>query len=80
MFKLAMVVAPKEAMFEAVVREPLEKSLKLLHEIGFNGVELSVIDPGNIEEANIEASIARAKNRIGHFHVADSNRLAPGMG
>ena len=49
MFKLAMVVAPKEAMFEAVVREPLEKSLKLLHEIGFNGVELSVIDPGNIE-------------------------------
>lgn len=223
LFKLAMVVAPKEAMFEAVVREPLEKSLKLLHEIGFNGVELSVIDPGNIEvnylrkilseygleipalstglnyihhglslsspnleirkravkrlkkivnlaekmeagvvvglmrgkseqgiakenaykymveglkeicshaevkgvkiffeplnryetdlintvdeglklleevgkdnllllldtfhmnieEANIEASIARAKNRIGHFHVADSNRLAPGMG
>lgn len=223
MFRLAMVIAPKTAKFEAVAKEPLERSLKLLHEIGYEGVELSVIDPSemdmryiknliesygmeipalstglnylhyglsisspdkevrdraisrlkeiidfasnfnagvviglmrgkteggisrteayrlmkeglskvcsyaeqrdvdiffeplnryetdlvntveeglnliyslnknnlfllldtfhmNIEEAVIEESIAKAKNRIGHFHVADSNRLAPGMG
>jgi 5-keto-L-gluconate epimerase len=34
----------------------------------------------NIEEANIEASIRRAGPRIGHVHVADSNRWHPGAG
>ncbi|QOJ79497.1 sugar phosphate isomerase/epimerase [Infirmifilum lucidum] len=34
----------------------------------------------NIEEPVIEDSIRAAGDRIGHFHVADSNRYAPGMG
>ncbi|HDH06822.1 MAG TPA: sugar phosphate isomerase/epimerase, partial [Thermoproteales archaeon] len=34
----------------------------------------------NIEEPLIEESIKKAGKKIGHFHVADSNRLAPGMG
>ncbi len=34
----------------------------------------------NIEEPIIEDSIRTAGNKIGHFHVADSNRYAPGMG
>lgn len=34
----------------------------------------------NIEEPVIEDSIRLAGEKIGHFHVADSNRLAPGMG
>ncbi len=33
-----------------------------------------------LEEKNVYDAILRAGNNIGHFHVADSNRLAPGMG
>jgi len=34
----------------------------------------------NIEEPSVEASIQKCGERIFHFHVADSNRWAPGMG
>jgi sugar phosphate isomerase/epimerase len=34
----------------------------------------------NIEEADMPASIAETKEFIAHYHFADSNRLAPGMG
>ena len=33
-----------------------------------------------LEEQNLYDAILRAGNHIGHFHVADSNRLAPGLG
>ncbi len=34
----------------------------------------------NIEEPNIEESIYRCGNKLGHVHFADSNRMYPGMG
>ncbi len=34
----------------------------------------------NIEETDIFAAIRRAKGRLVGFHVADNNRMAPGMG
>lgn len=34
----------------------------------------------NIEEANMQESIIENKELIAHYHIADSNRLAPGMG
>jgi len=34
----------------------------------------------NIEEASMEASLTSVKDMLRHVHVADSNRLAPGMG
>ena len=34
----------------------------------------------NIEEVSIEKALETAGDRIGHVHVADSNRLAPGRG
>lgn len=34
----------------------------------------------NIEEDNIYAAIKRAKDKLVGFHVADNNRMAPGMG
>lgn len=34
----------------------------------------------NIEEASIEQALRRAGSRLGHVHVADSNRRAPGWG
>ena len=57
MFKLAMVIAPKMAKFEAVVKEPLENSIRLLHEIGYDGVELSIIDPNEIDIQHVKSLI-----------------------
>lgn len=34
----------------------------------------------NIEEVSIEKAVLMAGKRIGHMHVTDSNRLAPGQG
>lgn len=34
----------------------------------------------NIEEPSIASSIFRCKDLVWHVHIADSNRLAPGMG
>ena len=34
----------------------------------------------NIEEASIEGTLMRYRDKIGYIHFADSNRLAPGMG
>ena len=34
----------------------------------------------NIEEVSIAAAIRQAGDLLGHFHAADSNRRAPGMG
>lgn len=34
----------------------------------------------NIEEINISAALERAGKMIGHFHLADSNRMSPGSG
>lgn len=34
----------------------------------------------NIEEGNMYAAIKRAKDKLVGFHVADNNRMAPGMG
>ncbi|MCL6547587.1 MAG: sugar phosphate isomerase/epimerase [Alicyclobacillus sp.] len=34
----------------------------------------------NIEEADLAASIRQAGTHIGHVHLADSNRLQPGLG
>ncbi|MFH1927843.1 MAG: sugar phosphate isomerase/epimerase family protein [Chloroflexota bacterium] len=34
----------------------------------------------NIEESSIGAALVSAASLIGHVHIADSNRLAPGMG
>jgi sugar phosphate isomerase/epimerase len=34
----------------------------------------------NIEEASISAAVVQAAPSLGHLHIADSNRLAPGRG
>ena len=54
MFKKSMVVAPPSAEFEAVVRVPLENALKILHELGFEGVELSILDPNHLNLKELE--------------------------
>lgn len=57
-----------------------DQALALADEIGPNcGVCLDVFHM-NIEEDDIYGAIRRAKGRIKGFHIADNNRMAPGMG
>jgi sugar phosphate isomerase/epimerase len=57
-----------------------DQALALAKEVGTNcGVCLDVFHM-NIEEDNMYDAMRRAKGRIVGFHVADNNRMAPGMG
>jgi D-psicose/D-tagatose/L-ribulose 3-epimerase len=56
------------------------QALALAEEVGPNcGVCLDVFHM-NIEEDDMFETIRKAKGRIAGFHVADNNRMAPGMG
>lgn len=57
-----------------------DQALALAKEIGPNcGVCLDAFHM-NIEEDDMFAAIRRAGDRLVNFHVADNNRMAPGMG
>lgn len=57
-----------------------DQALALAKEVGPNcGVCLDVFHM-NIEEDDMFETIRRAAGRINGFHVADNNRMAPGMG
>ncbi len=57
-----------------------DQALALAQEVGPNcGVCLDVFHM-NIEEDDMYEAIRRAKGRLVGFHVADNNRMAPGMG
>ncbi|TVP98554.1 MAG: sugar phosphate isomerase/epimerase [Balneolaceae bacterium] len=57
-----------------------DQALALAKEVGPNcGVCLDVFHM-NIEEDDMFETIRQAKGRIAGFHVADNNRMAPGMG
>lgn len=57
-----------------------DQALALAKEVGPNcGVCLDVFHM-NIEEDDIYEAIRRTKGRLAGFHVADNNRMAPGMG
>jgi D-psicose/D-tagatose/L-ribulose 3-epimerase len=57
-----------------------DQALALAEAVGPNcGVCLDTFHM-NIEEDDIYAAIRRAKGRLVGFHVADNNRMAPGMG
>jgi len=67
--------------YESKLINRVEEGLRFLEELGADNVYL-LLDTFhmNIEERSIEEAIRLAGEKIGHFHVADSNRLAPGMG
>ncbi len=57
-----------------------DQALALANAVGPNcGVCLDTFHM-NIEEDNLYDAIRRAKGRLAGFHVADNNRMAPGMG
>lgn len=59
----------------------VDEALHLLHQIGSPTLKL-LVDTFhmNIEEADIAGSVRRAGSTIGHVHLVDSNRQAPGHG
>ena len=67
--------------YESRLINTVAEGLAVLDEVGAENL-LLLLDTFhmNIEERVIEDSIRQAGGRIGHFHVADSNRLPPGMG
>ncbi len=67
--------------YETEIINTVAEGLQFLEDVGAENLYL-LLDTFhmNIEEPVIEDSIRAAGGRIGHFHVADSNRLAPGMG
>lgn len=58
-----------------------EQAIDLIARVGVNNIGL-LLDTFhmNIEEPNPAASLIACVNKLWHVHLADSNRLAPGMG
>lgn len=67
--------------YETRIVNTVAEALAFLERLGCASVYL-LLDTFhmNIEEPVIEDSVRAAGEKIGHFHVADSNRRAPGMG
>jgi sugar phosphate isomerase/epimerase len=66
--------------FETYFINRAEQALALAAEVGPNcGVCLDTFHM-NIEETDMFEAIRKAKGKLAGFHVADNNRMAPGMG
>jgi sugar phosphate isomerase/epimerase len=67
--------------YETPVLSTTDDSLRFLAGMQRDNVKL-LLDAFhmNIEEVSIAAAIRQAADLLGHFHAADSNRRAPGMG
>ena len=67
--------------YETRLINRVEEALKMVHRVSSDNLRL-LVDTFhmNIEEPIIEESLRLAGKLIAHVHVADSNRLAPGMG
>ena len=67
--------------YECDYLNTLEEGVKVIRQIGTPSLKL-LADTFhmNIEEADITASLRTAGSELGHVHLADSNRQAPGYG
>jgi sugar phosphate isomerase/epimerase len=67
--------------YEADYINNVEEALRFLSDMGLQSTGL-LLDTFhmNIEERTIEDAIRKAGKKLIHLHVADSNRLAPGLG
>lgn len=66
--------------YETRFARTLEEATALADEAGKEVGIVADFFHMNIEEADIESSIRRAGTRVLHVHLADSNRLLPGLG
>ncbi len=67
--------------YEVNFLHTVEETLTLINALSVNNVGvLADTYHMNIEEVDMAASLRMAGEKLWHVHVADSNRLAPGMG
>jgi len=67
--------------YESDFINTLEEAIQIVKELGSERVGiLADTFHMNIEESNIEESLKKVGEKLFHFHVADSNRWAPGCG
>lgn len=67
--------------YESDFINTLEEAFQILEEL--NSERIGILADTfhmNIEEANIEENLKKVGRKLLHFHVADSNRWAPGCG
>lgn len=78
--RIRLVIEPINR-YETDLINTVESCLRFLDRLNMDNVGL-LLDTFhmNIEEPSILNSISRAKERLFHFHVADSNRWHPGAG
>lgn len=59
----------------------VEQALDIVHDLGYDSVRL-LLDTYhmNIEERSFDASLRQAGALLGHVHISDNNRRAPGHG
>lgn len=79
-FNVFLLIEP-ENRYETSYIHTVKDGIKTLEEIGMNNFGL-MIDTYhmNIEESSIEKAVKDASRKLLHVHLADNNRLAPGMG
>lgn len=67
--------------YETNFLNTVDQAIAFLGDVGAAGIGL-LLDSFhmNIEESDIGAAIAKAGTLVSHVHLADSNRLPPGMG
>ena len=79
-FEVKLVIEPLNR-YESDFLNTADETAKVIERISMDNVGL-LLDTFhmNIEERNIEESIKKHRDILVHFHVADSNRWAPGYG
>jgi len=77
---VVLLVEP-ENRYETGYVHTVEEGVKLIEEVGLRNVRL-MIDTFhmNMEESSMRDAVRRAEGKLAHVHLADNNRLAPGMG
>jgi len=77
---IVLLVEP-ENRYETGYVHTVEEGVKLIEEVGLGNVRL-MIDTFhmNMEESSMRDAVRRAEGKLAHVHLADNNRLAPGMG
>jgi 5-keto-L-gluconate epimerase len=78
--RVTIVIEPINR-YETNLINTAQEAVELIEELSFPNFQL-LLDSFhmNIEEVSIEDSIRNSARYIGHVHVADSNRWAPGLG
>ena len=79
-YNVSLLIEP-ENTYETGFVHTVAEGLRILDEISLDNVGLMIDSYHmNIEESDINRAVRASSSRLLHVHVADSNRLAPGMG